>query len=116
MAIFGNAAARRAARRDYLRDIWESFQEGRSARTQSRQWGRTTRKGMKQKGKTDRRALKELGGVPPIFQSPNGTQSTVGPLNGTGNFLDSPMFWPALLVGFGALFFFKGNKDKRREK
>jgi len=113
MAIFDakKRTARRAARRDYLRGIWESYQRGRSSRVASRQAGKSTRvqsrqwgKAMKKGGGTqDKNFLDLLGG------SSNGGVSTTSP-----SILDSPYFWPVVLVGFGALVLRGGDKKKRK--
>ena len=132
MAFGDNAKARRAARREYLSELWATYQAGRTerqgarqagmtARTQSRQWGKTYRKELGQTGKTDRREMKEMGklagsgGLMPGFDSALQAGEvlnlyTDSSSNGASSIMDNEYFWPVVIGGAVVFFMSRGKK------
>lgn len=112
MALFDKD--RRAARRDYARDLWETFQTGRTQRVQARQGGRTARVQSRQWGRTDRRAIKQSSGMPSLGSMASGAVSGFelgsfsDPRQQSGSIIDSVYFWP--VVGIGAFLLLRRRK------
>ena len=103
---------RRAARRDYARDLWETYQTGRTQRVQARQGERTARVQSRQWGRTDRKALKQSSGMASLGSMAGAAGFDLGsfsdPRQQSGSIMDSVYFWPVL--GIGAFLLLRRRK------
>ena len=109
MALFDKD--RRAARRDYARDLWETYQTGRTQRVQARQGERTARVQSRQWGRTDRKALKQSSGMASLGSMAGAAGFDMGsfdPRQQSGSIMDSVYFWP--VVGIGAFLLLRRRK------
>lgn len=101
---------RRAARRDYVRDLFETYQTGRTSRVEARQGGRTARTQSRQWGRTDRRAIKQGAGMGGVGAALGGFDLAgfSDPRQQSTSIMDSVYFWPVL--GIGAFLLLRRRK------